>query len=285
MSLFRKPIIHPPPSRNSNPFATRFFTPGAIPFYFDRVPLVSSENQSALRENSPEHQQAIFDALLSQIFAGQFNSQGERWERPNSKSTARERSNRPKRCSCFAIVGPHGTGKSTLLAQLEQAILETYSHRSCQSLFLNSSSSSRQSLTRALRLLKTSSICLIDGFEQLPKWGQTLCVWTAKSLHRKLIATSHALPKGFVPLWNTQMSPEIERYVIGQLLNNVPAVESEDDLEQRSSNFKNRELLDLLLESEEWRTSRAKHRENLRESLFDMYDWWGNRVDEILGNR
>lgn len=285
MSLFRKPDIHPPPSRNSNPFATRFFTPGAIPFYFDRVPLVSSENQSTLRENSPEHQQAIFDALLAQILGSQFKSQGELSDLRNRKSIARDRSDRPKRYSCFAIVGPHGTGKSTLLAQLEQALLETYSHRVCQSLFLNTSSSSRQSLTRALHLLNTSSICLIDGFEQLPKWGQTICVWTAKSLQRKLIATSHALPKGFVPLWNTQMSPEIERYVVGQLLGNVCSGESGEDPAMRSSNFKNRELLDLLLESEEWRTSREKHRENLRESLFDMYDWWGNRVDEILGNR
>lgn len=284
MSLFRKPDIHPPLSRNSNPFATRFFTPGTIPFYFDRVPPVQSIDQPSLRETLLE-QQAIFEALLAQILSGEFRSQGELWDRRDSKLIPRDRSNRTKRCSCFAIVGPHGTGKSTLLAQLEHAILESYSHRSCQSLFLNSSSSSRQSLARALLLLKTSSICLIDGFEQLPKWGQRLCVWTAKSLHRKLIATSHVLPKGFVPLWNTQMSPEIERYVIGQLLKNVPAVESEDDLEQRSSNFKNRELLELLLKSEEWRISRAKHRENLRETLFDMYDWWGNRVDEILGNR
>lgn len=285
MSLFRKPNIHPPPSRTSNPFATRFFTPGAIPFYFDRVPPVLSENKLALRAISPEHQQAIFDALLAQILGSQFKSQGELSDLRNRKSTAPDRSNRPKRCSCFAIVGPHGTGKSTLLAQLEQSLLETYSHRGCQSLFLNSSSSSRQSLTKALRLLKTSSICLIDGFEQLPKCGQTICVWTAKSLQRKLIATSHALPKGFVPLWHTQMSPEIERYVVGQLLGNVCSGESGEDPAKRSSNFKNRELLDLLLESEEWRTSRAKHRENLRESLFDMYDWWGNRVDEILGNR
>ena len=55
-----------------------------------------------------------------------------------------------------------------------------------------------------------------------------------------------------------------------------------------ATNFKNRgllELLELLVQSEEWKMSRAKHRENLRESLFEMYDWWGNQVDENLGNR
>jgi hypothetical protein len=34
-----------------------------------------------------------------------------------------------------------------------------------------------------------------------------------------------------------------------------------------------------LLQSDAWKTSRDRHGSNLRESLFDMYDWWRDTVD------
>jgi len=39
-------------------------------------------------------------------------------------------------------------------------------------------------------------------------------------------------------------------------------------------------LKTALLESQAWKDSREKQKENLRESLFDMYDWWRDTVDE-----
>lgn len=264
MSLFRKPGFHSPTTRKTNPFATRFFTPGAIPFYFGTVSI---------------------DSLVEQIVQGDSSS------RTEESSQSEVVSNQNRSGHCFAIVGPHGTGKSTLLAQLEQALLEIQPTSRCGSLFLNTTTPSRERIVRSLQLLRANSICLIDGFEQIPKWGQSLCAWTAKNLRRKLIVTSHVLPNGFAALWNTRMSEEIERYVIGHLLRadrfteQVPFVTNCDSSTNDAANTQFRDLIEVLLHSQEWRSSRAKHRENLRESLFDMYDWWGNRVDEIPGNR
>ena len=38
------------------------------------------------------------------------------------------------------------------------------------------------------------------------------------------------------------------------------------------------EKLPLLLSSKEWSDSRARHGQNIRETLFDMYDWWQSRA-------
>jgi energy-coupling factor transporter ATP-binding protein EcfA2 len=264
MSLFRKPVFHAPETRKTNPFATRFFTPGAIPFYLGAVSM---------------------DSLVEQIIQGGRPSGTEESSRSHSGS------NRNQMAQCFAIVGPHGTGKSTLLAQLEQALLKIQPSSRCGSLFLNTTTPSSHRILRSLQLLRANSICLIDGFEQIPKLGQSLCASTAKTLRRKLIVTSHALPNGFAALWNTRMSEEIERYVIGYLLGlgrfteQVPNTAKSDGSTRHAGPTDNLDLIEVLLHSQEWRSSRAKHRENLRECLFDMYDWWGNRVDEIPGNR
>jgi hypothetical protein len=37
--------------------------------------------------------------------------------------------------------------------------------------------------------------------------------------------------------------------------------------------------LELVIQSEAWSESRARHGQNLRESLFDMYDWYRDQVD------
>lgn len=237
MNLLRKPDFHSPRTRKTNPFATRFFTPGAIPFYFGAVSM---------------------DSLVEQIIQRASPSGTEESSLPQTGS------NQNQRGQCFAIVGPHGTGKSTLLAQLEQALLEIHPNSRCGSLFLNTKTPSRQRIVRSLNLLRANSICLIDGFEQIPTWGQSVCVWTAKNLRRKLIVTTHALPNGFATLWNTRMSEEIERYVIGHLLGSghfteqVRITATSDGHTDDAADTQNRDLIEVLLHSQEWRASRAK---------------------------
>lgn len=71
------------------------------------------------------------------------------------------------------------------------------------------------------------------------------------------------------------MTPNIERYVVSQLLTQIEPGKA-DSIGP---------ILEEMMQSQEWIRSRNKHGENLRESLFDMYDWWRDRVDENLKNR
>ncbi len=71
------------------------------------------------------------------------------------------------------------------------------------------------------------------------------------------------------------MNPNIEHYVVSQLLTQI-----EPDKDDSTCL-----ILEEMMQSPEWIRSRNKHGENLRESLFDMYDWWRDRVDENLKNR
>jgi hypothetical protein len=65
-------------------------------------------------------------------------------------------------------------------------------------------------------------------------------------------------------LWETQTDQQVEDHVLTQLLEGYSP-----------------RLKSALLSSEAWQNSRKKQRENLRESLFDMYDWWRDTVDEF----
>jgi len=240
-----------PASPTSNPFATRFFQPGAIAFHFDS----SVTTQS----------------LVDQLIASEQRLPSKDRSQAQPSSHSQHRSSR----KFFAIVGPHGTGKSTLLSEIHSEILKSHANQSSKPLFLNSALSPSRCLKHTLQLLTNHSVCLVDGYEQLPKWGIPFTRHLATILRRTFLVTSHSLPYGFRELWKTQMTPQIEQYVLTQLLKqNEP--NKEDSIGH---------LLDEMMRSPEWIRSRNQHRENLRESLFDMYDWWRDRVDENLKNR
>jgi hypothetical protein len=238
-----------PPARN--PFATRFFQPGAIAFHFG-----SSTNTQSLVDQLIASEPSLPPKHLSHA---QTSSQSQRL-------TTRK---------CFAIVGPHGTGKSTLLSEIQSEILKRHANLSSKSLFLNSALSPSRCLKQTLQLLANHSVSLVDGYEQLPKWGLPLTRRLATLLRRTFLVTSHSLPYRFCELWKTQMNPQIEHYVVSQLLTQIePGKDDSTCL-----------ILEEMMQSQEWIRSRNKHGENLRESLFDMYDWWRDRVDENLKNR
>jgi len=69
--------------------------------------------------------------------------------------------------------------------------------------------------------------------------------------------TSHKKLWGFKNLWQTTINDRVERYVLEQLLLDYPP-----------------DFVELALSSEEWKQSRSRRGANLRETLFDMYDWW-----------
>jgi hypothetical protein len=162
----------------------------------------------------------------------------------------------PNRCSM--IVGPHGSGKSTLIHSLIQAChtrqppLATFHRR-------YSSSGSFEGNRESIVQIKMGSVVFIDGYEQIgwvKRIGLRLLLKRRSSF---LVATMHRKQAGFTLLWETSIDPSIEEWVLESLLQKA----------QVSGHWKAK-----ILASAEWHQSRLKHGQNLRETLFDMYDWW-----------
>ncbi|MCE2801234.1 MAG: hypothetical protein LW724_16985 [Planctomycetaceae bacterium] len=156
----------------------------------------------------------------------------------------------------WAIVGPHGSGKSTLLTQLSQRL-------NCHLNVLHSSTQKLVGLRTILRKINQSDLCFIDGYEQLPRWAQLWLLAYTQIKRVPMCVTAHRLPWAFESLWQTRIDHQVEHHVLDCLLRDLdPSLKS------------------ALIESQAWKISREKQRENLRESLFDMYDWWRDTVDE-----
>jgi len=101
-------------------------------------------------------------------------------------------------------------------------------------------------------------VAILDGFEQLSWLSRVIISMTARRRSLRLLITAHKPVQGFETLWNTFVDEESSRWVIRELLR-----EKSDD-----------PTATTLLDSSAWNASRAKHGQNLRETLFDMYDWW-----------
>ena len=204
--------------RSANPFCTRFFEPGKIPYHFPN------------------------GVSLEQLLG--------RLPKSISHTINAER---------FAIVGPHGSGKSTLLAQLHDCYPHPQSNpeQPPSLIVLHATTSKMQAVQACARSLLAHRVCWIDGYEQLPAWGRWMlgCIMNRK--RSVVIVTSHKQPRGFSILWETIVDTEIEQAVLEHLLQRF----------QKNS-------IQSLVNSVAWKESRAKHQSNLRESLFDMFDWW-----------
>jgi hypothetical protein len=139
---------------------------------------------------------------------------------------------------------------------------------------LHSSSNKLAALRAILGRIHRDQWCLIDGYEQIPRWAQFLIIARAKPRRVALCVTAHRLPWMFQTLWETRVDAHVESHVIECLLANVAAKDGGPP-----------SLISDLLHSPHWAASRQKHQENLRESLFDMYDWWQATVDDFRRSR
>lgn len=159
------------------------------------------------------------------------------------------------------IIGPHGTGKSTLVATLAEELRRLEPESAMYQVRFSANVAARQPLALARRQWTKGAIVLLDGYEQLGFWSRWLVSRDVRLRSLKLLATAHEPIRGFEILWSTYVNEHSSKWVIEQLLS---ATDSRSEVQQ-------------LLESEDWARSRAKHGDNLRESLFDMYDWWHQR--------
>lgn len=142
------------------------------------------------------------------------------------------------------IVGPHGTGKSTLLAAL-RGELERIGKPAVQGVLRDG----QRRLPHELAHSPESTLTIVDGFEQLGLW------WRWRLLHgplwrkRGLLVTTHA-PVGLPTLFRTEPTVELAQRVVERLLPPGDATIAADDV---ASQF-------------------HRHGGDVREALFGLYD-------------
>lgn len=148
------------------------------------------------------------------------------------------------------IVGPHGSGKSTLIRQLIDRLADTVPIRYARI------TSQRRSLPAPLSSWLRSppgTQYVIDGLEQLPAWQRGLLGMSLRRSRCGLLVTTHR-DLGWEVLFQTRVTMNIARQVANQLL---AAEASVHEVPYG--------LLRRLLD---------QHDGNLREVLFSLYDWY-----------
>jgi len=145
------------------------------------------------------------------------------------------------------IVGPHGSGKSALLATLRPAIERAGRHVSVIELH-----DGQRRLPADFRLaldVKTPSVLIVDGYEQLG----LLSRWKVGRRCRRrgigLLVTAHT-SVGLPDLFETQVTAELAQQVVEQLLGGAASRATAEEIADRL----------------------ARHKGDLRETLFDLYD-------------
>lgn len=110
----------------------------------------------------------------------------------------------------WAIVGPHGTGKTTLVHHLRSR-LELDRSRPSRLVSLHDGGQRR-------RREGTQGVLFIDGYEQLSRLGRWR--WAAM---RDLVVTAHAPPRGFSVLTQTAVDDALAMAIVARLVARAPA--------------------------------------------------------------
>ena len=151
------------------------------------------------------------------------------------------------------IVGPHGSGKSSLLAELLPLLEATGRRVNVYSLHQGD---------RTLPISKSDVAAwnadtqvAIDGYEQLSWWSKRRLQSWVKARHAGLLITAHQ-PMGLPPLFATEPTLTLAREIVAQLLKS-------DQVQS--------------LTGDDVAAAFAAHGANLREMLFSLYDVYQRR--------
>ena len=144
------------------------------------------------------------------------------------------------------IIGPHGSGKSTLVAALVPAL--------------------EASARRVIRVqgersvappagLDPAAVLMVDGYEQLSWWSRWRVTWACRRSGAGLLATAHA-DVGLPTIFQTQPTLELARQIARRLLPPGDSIITESDI------------------AAAW----ERHPGNLREVLFELFDHYQARA-------
>lgn len=150
------------------------------------------------------------------------------------------------------VVGPHGSGKSTLLQALQPGIEERgreakryIAKPGERQLFIN---------TLELREWRPNTQVVIEGFEKLGRRNRKMIQDLCRRQGTGLLITCHE-PLGLPTLHRTEVSVELARSIVSDLLPEGCEFIKDDDVD----------------------ISFARHGQDMRELLFEMYDLYEKR--------
>jgi hypothetical protein len=150
------------------------------------------------------------------------------------------------------IVGAHGTGKSALLARL-LPVLEQHGQRALV-VELHDGQRRLPLDPEKEQRMRAFTLLAIDGYEQLSRWSQ---FWLKRLCRRHgwgLLVTAHD-GVGLPPLCRTASTPALAERIVEHLMTGMPPLLSA------------REVSDCF----------DRHRGDLREMLFELYDLYEQR--------
>lgn len=152
------------------------------------------------------------------------------------------------------VVGPHGSGKSTLVAALAPRLVEA--GRPVLSIALHDGERRLPIRFDEITAGGPSPILIVDGYEQLSGWNR---FWLKRFCRRNgcgLLVTTH-LPMGLPHLFTTTVSLELARDVVARLLEPQNQIITQSDIAR----------------------ALARHQGDLREMLFELYEIYEVRMN------
>ena len=151
-----------------------------------------------------------------------------------------------------AIIGPHGSGKSTLIASLQPVLAK---HCSIFAYRFSTTDREFQMLWNQCLQWSDNSLIIVDGYEQLSSWAR----WRLRSAVRRrkagLLITAHQPYRAFAVLMQTSVDEEQAKCLRDALLQKRPDLAAAVDLEAV------------------WAAARTEFPTDLRETMMSMYDW------------
>jgi hypothetical protein len=150
------------------------------------------------------------------------------------------------------IIGPHGSGKSTLLSGLIP-LLQAEGWQ-VQRIDLHDGDRRLPIVLRQMPDMNVPYMIIIDGYEQLGHLSRFQLKRHCRQRGWGLIVTAHQ-PTGLPKLFNTATTIELANRVVEELLNNSEYAASQQDIAD----------------------CYTRHKGNLREMLFDLYDLFEQR--------
>lgn len=156
------------------------------------------------------------------------------------------------------IVGPHGSGKSTLLC----ALIPEMNHAGRRTRLIALHDGQRRlgvDLGREIAR-ESNAVVIVDGYEQLSLASRIRLKRFCRRRRCGLVVTSHR-PTGLPLLFRTTTSPKLAEEIVRYLLGGHAA----------------------LLDAATLDRCFARHGGDLRETLFELYDWYEQQGSENGG--